>query len=257
MRAPASKKFGTMLVVMSLSLPFDLFAQKETRGDSPEVRVPFVGCASDGQVGPLEAPKGTNKVVRLAPDTAQRLTYYQAERGPGVLGPRGWYCFGVYGSNGAQLFVSPIPHNPSDFFAEKWDGFDGPAIDVSGMSGSTSGRFSVAKVVARVFPTEKKFVEQVIAEGIEPASEFPFGPYPQDKLVYLSPKVVEFRTPPHAEGLGTRSWLRQNNSAIDGVEILQNDGDHDLVSLSARLPSTMNDRTFPIIHQIERDAPLP
>ena len=150
--APAGWKFETLLVVISLFLSAGFFAQKRTRGDAPEIRVPFVGCASDGQTGPMEAPKSLDKVVHVDAGVAQRLAYYETEEAPGVLGPRGWYCFGVNGSNGEQLFVSPVPHKPGDLFTDKWNGFDGPAIDAARMSGSTSGRFSVAQVVARVFP---------------------------------------------------------------------------------------------------------
>ena len=73
------------------------------------VRVPFVGCKSGGQVGPEPAPHGAGKTVRIDAGTAQKLAYYQAGNPPGVLAPRGWYCFGLYGSGGSTLLVSPEP----------------------------------------------------------------------------------------------------------------------------------------------------
>ena len=40
------------------------------------VRVPFVGCSSDGQIGPQEAPKGTDQVVQIKATAARRLAFY-------------------------------------------------------------------------------------------------------------------------------------------------------------------------------------
>ncbi|HUA18015.1 MAG TPA: hypothetical protein VMB25_04665, partial [Bryobacteraceae bacterium] len=54
-------------------------------------RVPFVGCAADGQAGPVQAPKGHDREVRMGTRTAERLAYYK-DTGPGVLAPRGWHC---------------------------------------------------------------------------------------------------------------------------------------------------------------------
>src|SRR5215469_12091388 len=74
-----------------------------------KVTVPFIGCKSDGQVGQFDAPKGTNKSVSIPVEAAQKLAYYKAKQGPGVLAPRGWYCFETYGSSGGSLFISPKP----------------------------------------------------------------------------------------------------------------------------------------------------
>jgi hypothetical protein len=63
---------------------------------------------------------------------------------------------------------------------------------VTQLSGETSGRFQVARVIARVFPTQKAFADGVIKEGIELASDFPFGPYPTDTLKYHGDVTVEF-----------------------------------------------------------------
>ncbi len=107
--------------------------------------------------------------------------------------------------------------------------------------------------MAQVFPAHKAFVERVIKEGLEPASDFPSGPYPQDKLISQSDRIVEYETPPHAEGLGTKtSLLRANYDPISGVVILQGE-EPDLLFLGVRLPSSMHDLTSYIIQQIERD----
>src|SRR5512142_3026155 len=68
------------------------------------VRVPFEGCKSDGQVGPLDAPSGGTVAVLATRDEAAKLSYYKAENGIGVLAPRDWHCFGTYGSGGDQLY---------------------------------------------------------------------------------------------------------------------------------------------------------
>jgi hypothetical protein len=219
------------------------------------VHVPFVGCESDGQQGPQPAPKRPPKLVHISKVSAQRLAYYAAEDGLGVLAPRGWFCFGTYGSNGSSIYVSPQPITSSMFFSDtpEWKGLDGPAIQLSDMSGSTSGRFSVARMIARVFPAHHKFVRDVIAEGLEPAKDFPFGPYPNDKLTYKGKEIVEYETPARMDGLGTDSWLLKNDSSIRGVALLVG-ADTDCYHLSARLQSDLVSLTPSIVHQVEFDA---
>jgi hypothetical protein len=216
-------------------------------------QIPFVGCASDGQAGPQQAPTGKSKAVAIPTGIGQRLAYYKAEYGAGVLAPRGWHCFSTYGSNGASLFVSPDPIDPKAPFSDSWKGFSGQAIQISYSSGGTSGRFEVAQIIARVFPEYKAFAENVIAEGIEPASSFPFGPYPKDKLTYRSKSIVEFETPANTQGLGTDSRLQANASPIDGVAILSG-ADTDLLLLSERLPEKDHDLIATIVRQVEKES---
>jgi hypothetical protein len=80
------------------------------------------------------------------------------------------------------------------------------------MFGGTSGRFDVAEVIARVFPAYKAFVKTVREMFDFPSSEFPAGPYRKDKLTYKSNRMVEYETPSHADGLGTQSWIKKNDS---------------------------------------------
>ena len=121
--------------------------------------------------------------------------------------------------------------------------------------GDTSGRFIVARFIARLFPAQKAFVQSVIREGIQPASEFPFGPYPKDKLTIRSDEVVEYQTPPNSEGLGTMSGLPKNDNWIDGVVILDSETrDFFLQYLAVRLPSDMHDLTPLIVKQTERNS---
>ncbi|MBV8436098.1 MAG: hypothetical protein JOY95_01120 [Silvibacterium sp.] len=219
--------------------------------------VPFIGCPADGQAGPLDAPKRSSKVVHIPKEAAQQLAFYKAEQGFGVLAPRGWYCFETYGSNGGSLFVSPQPIDGNMLFSDTWKGFTGPVIQMSAEGGGTSGRFGVARIIARVFPSHRAFVRKVISEGIEPASDFPSGPYPKDKLVYKSKELVEYQTPAQTEGLGTQSRLVKNADPIRGVAILVGlvgDGEPSLVFFASRLPSEMTNFTSAIIQQTEYDA---
>ena len=215
--------------------------------------VPFVGCKSDGQVGPQEAPTGKPKIISISPQLAQTIAYYKASNGLGVLAPRGWYCFGTYGSDGSNLYVTPMPLSPAHLFSESWKGISGYGIQLSESSGDTSGRFEVAHIIARVFPAHLAFVRRVIAEGVEPATSFTYGPYPADKLTYKSKETVEYVTQPNTEGLGTKSFLIKDADPIDGVALLTGE-ELSLTNLSARLPPEMSDLLPPIIRQVEQDS---
>lgn len=229
-------------------------AMREKIATTPETDspVPFVGCKSDGQQGPKVAPSGEPVVVSLPPKAAERLAYYKAEQGIGVLGPRGWHCFAGYGSNGYSLYITPEPFDSATLFSDSWHGFDGPAIEIAVSLGDTSGRFEVAQIIARVFPTHNGFVENAIKQG-ERASSFPFGPYPKDKLLYRNDDIVEYETPANREGLGTQSRLMKDSHAIRGVAILTGDAP-DLLQLSLRLPPEFGELDSIIIRQVEVDA---
>jgi hypothetical protein len=57
----------------------------------------------------------------------------------------------------------------------------------------------------------------VLRDFDQPPDSYPFGPYPADRLTYKGEALVEYRTPPRRDGLGTRSWLEKNESPIDGA----------------------------------------
>ena len=246
-------RIASLLVGLCASLPLNAQTTGTPASHQPKwTFVPFVGCKSDGQVGPVEAPRGTNKRVAIPAASASRLAYYESKFGSGVLAPRGWHCFCTYGSNGSNLFVSPRAIGSGELFSEQWKGFDGPAIQISTIFGDTSGRFSVARTIARVFPVHSSFVKDVVAEGIEPASEFPFGPYLGDKLKYITTEMVEFQTPANADGMGTASRLLKNGDLISGLAILSGE-ELNLTSLHVRLPPELLDLVPLIVRQAERD----
>jgi hypothetical protein len=238
-----------MLTVFSILvvMPHSMLSQ------TPEdALVPFVGCESDGQVGPQAAPEGQAMKVQWDPATAKKMAYYKDAFSPGVLAPRGWHCFGAYGSSGSFLLVTPQPITRDDIFSDKRSEISGPGIQATLSSSDTSGRFDVARVIARVFPKEKAFVQRVINEKIVPASDFPFGPYPNDELVYKSDRIVAFHTPPNSEGLGTMSRLEKSSLPIEGVAILSSDK-LSLFRLCVKLPPDETGLNSHIIRQFERE----
>ena len=210
--------------------------------------VPFVGCAVDGQVGPLAPPTEAASTLDLPPAIAAKLAYY-ASANIWVLGPRGWHCFGLYGSNGEKLFLTPEPHDSRDILSGSGR-LVGPAIEYSNSVGGTSGRFEVAKVAARLFPVAKPFVEKVAAEGLEPKGDFVLAPFPADRLTRVSDTVVEYVTPAGTDGMGTVSYLQKNGLPISGVAALAMDdpSEIDLGKLDVRLPPEMQDLVPAILH---------
>jgi hypothetical protein len=226
------------------------------QGTRPLATVSFVGCPADGQVGPLDPPKGIARRFPIPESVAAQLAYYQAEQGRGVLGPRGWFCFETYGSNGGSLFLTPKPIDGNWFFDEHRSHLSGPAIQYSSSEGGTSGRFEVARIAARVFPQFRPFVKKVIAEGLEPASNFHFAPYPADKLTYKSDHLVEFVTPGNSVGLGAQSWLARGPGDITGFAWIGGE-DTDLLRLNMRLPPALASLGPFIIKQAEHEAAQP
>jgi len=225
-----------------------------------QTSVPYVGCPGDGQTGPYAATKGSPKPVKLPPAVGNQLAWYEynGEAGQfGTLGPRGWNCFATIGSNGWSLYIAPEPLDSAKVLEHKnWKGFKGPAIQFSGSEGGTSGRFEVAQVVARVFPAHRDYVRSIIAEGFGPASDYPFGPFPSDRLTYKGKELVEFTTPAHHKGLGTMSWLLPSEQPITGFALLRiGPGiDTDLLHLSFRLPPSLSNLSPSLIQQAEANG---
>ncbi len=153
--------------------------------------VPFVGCESEGQVGPQPVPKAPPKSAALDPRLAARLAWYSAfDADSGVLAPRGWHCFGTYGSAGDAIFVSPAAIGKDQFFGSNSKPIPGPLVQFSRRVGDTSGRFAVAQVMAIAFPDWRDRVESIMKEFGQTPSEYHFGPYPSDKLIYKSQSTV-------------------------------------------------------------------
>ncbi len=88
-----------------------------------------------------------------------------------------------------------------------------------------------------------------VSSEVEPAIHFTFGPYPGDKLIVQTDRLVQFQTVPHSEGLGTMSRLKANDDPIDGVAILEGNNP-DLLTLRVRLPSRQRDLAPVIIKDL-------
>ncbi len=225
-----------------------------------QTSVPYVGCSGDGQTGPYQASEGSPKPVKLPPEIANKLAWYEYKGDAGqigTLGPRGWNCFVTIGSNGETLYIAPETMNSAKILEHKeWQGFTGPAIQLSGSDGGTSGRFEVARTVARVFPAYRSYARKIIAEGFGPASDYPFGPFPSDHLTYKSKKLVEFTTPSHRKGLGTTSWLLPSDQPILGFALLTigPNVDAELLQLSLRLPPSLSALSPTLVRQAEENA---
>src|SRR5262249_26088818 len=104
------------------------------------------------------------------------------------------------------------------------------------------------QIAAQVFPAQRPFVDKIVAEGVAPANNIRFGPFPNDRLTYVGDQVVEFETRPLSAGLGTYFGMAPNRDAILGAEILR---DLVLQHLALRLPQEMKDLVPAITRQFE------
>jgi len=206
-----------------------------------DVRVQFAGCRSDGQTGTLAPPKDNGTAPRFPAAIASRLSWYASNSTGGVLAPRGWHCFELYGSNGSLLMVTPDGFGRDPFKAK----LSGPAIQLSVSLGETSGRFEAAKIAARMFPNRKAFVNSVIEEDIEPKADFIFGPFPHDRIQRLTPNYVAFETPANNDGMGTKTRLVKSSDPIQGLVWM--DDDNNATLLAVRLPPNQRDLAAQII----------
>jgi hypothetical protein len=213
--------------------------------------VPFVGCESFGQIERLAPPKGTGKSVAIGAADAQALAYYASGDGIGVLAPRGWYCEGASGSGGAALFLGPKPIGHG---SAGWTGLEGPAMELDHRWSDGSGRYDIAEIMARIFPVYRASASRFLKEMGMP---IPAGPFASDTLARKSSKIVEYRTPPHSEGLGNfHSWLGKNQLPIAGVAMIvdtpgQGKDGPDLILLSVRLPPSSAHLIPVIVHELE------
>lgn len=216
-------------------------------------RVPFVGCRSDGQLGPQKAPKFRHTPV-LPLDAAQQLAFYAALDGPGVLAPRGWHCFGVYGSNGSGLVVTPEKLIPGEFFKQHQFSTKGYGVELAFDYGGTSGRWAVAEAIARYFPRHRSFIQENF-QGLN-VGPLPSGPYPRDRFTRRTDKLVQYTTPPLTKGGGTIWVLAPSTDPVEGLSMLVNESDGpDLLRVNVRLPDAERALAKIILANAERQAP--
>jgi hypothetical protein len=206
-----------------------------------EAPVPFVGCASDGQQGPMAAPDGKGQTPTAPAAVADRLAYY-ASNDLGVLAPRGWHCFGLYGSNGSGLYVTPEPHGEDLFDLPA--PLTGPIVQVHFSLGSTSGRFEAARVAGRLFPARRAFVDSVQdEENIE--ADFALVPYATDRTTLLNDHEARFETPAGKDGIGIGGRMAPGKDPVLGYAGMT--PDNDLLWVGARLPAGERDLATAIV----------
>ena len=254
---PAIRIAGILVLAGFVWSPvFAQGANAAARRQTP-VSVPFVGCASSGQVQRLEAPKGTSRRLTIRSSDAEALAYYRSADGLGLLGPRGWYCLGLSGSSGYVLYLSPQPIHRD---MSGTHGLEGPAIEISHTTNEASGRYTIAEIIGRVFPAYWTLEKRALNWTDLPFRlPFPLRPFPNDTLTHRGKTIVEYETPAQTQGLGNfQSWLRKNDLPIRGVVMLVGDPPNvregpDLVLLSVRLAPSLSRLIPVIVGQVERD----
>jgi hypothetical protein len=236
----------SLLFVSSL-LPAQL------KPDIGRIEVPFVGCASDGQQGPVRAPRGKPHHVIGDADSFRDLAYYKARYGFGVLAPRGWYCFGAYGSSGESIYVTPRPLSFAEMQASVASPV-GPVVQLDFEYAGSAGRFGIASIIARVFPERMSFLDRLRKEDLSPSLSFPKGPYRNDELVHIDQNAVEYESPPESDGLYSETGLKRSSLPTHGVAILVG-LEPDLQLLAVRLPDDLKMLAPLILQDVERNRP--
>ncbi|MFI4867994.1 MAG: hypothetical protein ACHQDD_01405 [Steroidobacterales bacterium] len=202
-------------------------------------RVPVVGCLINDQTGPARLQTGQSMPTPVDPRLAEQIAYYSAAQTPGIYAPKGWYCRGWSGSNGSILIVTPKRMAPPYYPVPT---ITAPAVMIQSSAGATSGRFHVAIVAAQLFPlVGDEFIARVRQEQLIPDSSFDAEPHPDDRLQYLSDRLVQFTTPPNRTGLGTDGLFEMSDLPVTGLIIL-NLGDelNSLTEVRVRVPAALN-----------------
>ena len=200
----------------------------------PTAHVPFVGCPSDGQLGPQPAP-AKGKTPRVESKAAAKLAFYSSGE-LGVLAPRGWRCIGLSGSNGGFLLVTPERHNAQEFFQADPPNIRGAAVQISYSMGGTSGRLSVLRAIVRYFPHYRSFVDEIREAELD-FDALNARRYTGDVIIKHTLNYLRFKTPAGKEGEGTNSRLLPGARPIEGYRrIIGPASEPDLIGVDVRLP---------------------
>lgn len=186
------------------------------------VEVPFVACGATGQIGWEPSSQPQNSGIRLPARQAAQLAYFSAQEGIGLLGPKGWHCLGLIGSSGPILIVSPHELRQAFENDRTAEIERGPIVLWAFRSAHTSGRNEVCELIAPYFPQHIGFVNRVREIFDLPEDHFPSAPFPADVWSRKGVNTIIYRTPPQAEGLGTKLILKPSDLAIEGyVQIVE------------------------------------
>ncbi len=200
--------------------------------------VPYVGCASDGQLGPQPPPKPSKPTPRLPASAASRLAYYASVNNRRAGAARMALLFSVRFKRSERLRDARAHRRPNPY-PRRGVTLQRRRHRVQLHTGGTSGRFEVAKVSSKFFPIAHGLVASVAKEEKEIGIPFDLSgnEFRNDQIVSRTDKVVRFITPAGKHGLGTDDRFVPNRSPVAGLAALVfDDGETDLMLLNARLP---------------------
>ena len=196
------------------------------------LRVQMITCPTGDDTQALRLAE--SMAAPGAQSVTAQLNYYRA--GPiGVFAPKGWTCHAWLGTGGNLLLVTP--HSlPPPFFP--LPAVNGAAVLMQLTDTSESGRFHVAITAARLFPLlGHELVTKVRDEHLISDSSFDVQPYADDRLQYLSDRLLAYTTPARHTGLGTDSMFESSDLPIRGVTIFNPNGEiKSMTELRVRLP---------------------
>jgi hypothetical protein len=202
-------------------------------------RVAAIGCPTNDQAGPAWLEAGEVLPAPMEQHMSEQIGYYRAEGSPGIYAPKGWSCRAWLGSNGSVLIVTPKRIEPPYFPLPT---ITGPAVTIETWDKGASGRFHVAIVAAQLFPVVgNEFITQIRQEHLAPDSSFEAESHPDDRVRYLSDRLVEYTTAPNRTGLGTAGLLEMSNLPIRGLTMLNlEDEVNALTEVRVRLPPALS-----------------
>jgi hypothetical protein len=182
----------------------------------------------------------------LPASQADQLAYYSSQD-LGVLAPRNWHCFGLYGSNGSVLIVTPLVLKANELFGEKPIRLSGPAIVSSFSFGGTSGRFEVWRAIGRYFPTALDLVDRQ-DWSLTHDEPLPTRPYAADIVVTRAVRSIRIVTLSGQDGEGTSGYLSRGPLPIIALrQLMGSNDDTSLLAIDVRLPAGQNELTSPIL----------
>jgi hypothetical protein len=202
-------------------------------------RVATIDCPVNDQTGSPKLQAADTMSAPVAPNVAAQIAYYSAEHSPGVYAPKGWSCRAWDGSNGTILAVTPKRIEPPYFPLPK---ITGPGVMIETSDAASSGRFHVAIVAAQLFPLiGGEFIARVRQEHLISDASFDAQVYPDDRLIYLSDRLVRYTTPANRAGLGSAGMLEVSELPVRGLAILNLGSEaNSLTEVRVRLPAGLS-----------------
>ncbi len=184
----------------------------------PEVRVPVVMCPVNDEAGAARVLPGESIAAPVQPSALEQLAYYRAEHSPGLFAPKGWPCRAWFGDSGSLVLVTSKRLEPPYFPLPT---IAGPAVMVQTSDQNGPGRFRVAIVAAQLFPVAgAELISRVREEHLISDSSFEAEPLPEDRVQYLTDRLVEYTTAANRAGLGTDTIFETSNLPIHGLTLL-------------------------------------